>query len=172
MRSGVILIIFFMIFPFAGSDLLGNQDFDSLSQSGFRLEALSLFAESKPDTIEAGQTLTIRIWGRINSGFHIYSVKTQGEFAPIPTQFILESNDLNAVTDFSESKTETIYDAAFDQELQVHTNDFWLEQDYRVSDKLAPGIHRIEGVLFFQICDNRICSLPLEKEFSTQFDVQ
>lgn len=174
-QAGRGFAIFLMLFPvpFPTPDtLVADQDFQTFSGSGYQGETLSLYAEFIPETVSVGQELSLKLLGRLNQGYYIYSVDTQGEFAPVPTSFILSSDLFIARSQIMESGTITVYDEAFDQELSIHRNDFRLERRFQLADHAEPGSYQVEGVLFYQVCDNRICSLPLEKEFSARINIK
>lgn len=127
---------------------------------------IQIMAELDPVRISPGGRLTLRLIGRVNPGNHLYSIKSQGEFAPKPTRLIVTSDFLTPVSETTESEPILIIDNAFEMPLQVHNNDFWISRQYRVSSRLKPGSYPIRGYLLYQICSHRICSLPLKSRFN------
>lgn len=128
--------------------------------------AIPVFIEISPMTFSVGDTITLRVIGRVDEKHHLYSVKQQGEFAPSPTRIMLKTRLLKADSPLTESPTKLIIDKAFDMPLQVHKHDFWISQQFRASPELKPGPFRIDGYLLYQICNHRICSIPLKSNFS------
>ncbi len=130
---------------------------------------LQVFAEITPSPVSAN-SIMLSIFGRIEPNYHIYSIHKQGEFSPEPTKLKLHSL-LTKESDLTESSPILIIDEAYGQSLKVHKNDFWLKCRYSLSEKMTSGTHLISGVIQYQICDNNICSLPLEKVFEAQLKI-
>lgn len=126
---------------------------------------IQIFAEISPKKKSAGGKISVTVHGRIDASRHIYSVFSQGEFAPEPTKVLISSPLLKPVGAVKESKPVKIKDQAFGINLFVHKNEFWIQQEYRVLDSVKKGSYQLEGVLTYQICDNRICSLPKREPF-------
>ncbi len=136
------------------------------------LTKLEIYAEFEPDITTVNGLTTLLVFGRLTSGFHIYSIYPQGEFAPTPTKITLNSSRLKTASKLKESPTIQITDDAYNQSLRVHKNDFQLEQKFTVSKELKKGTYWIEAKLLFQICDSVICSLPLEKNFRVKLTIK
>lgn len=134
-------------------------------------ESLESFVEFIPGYVKVDGLVTLKLWGRVAEGFHIYSISPQGEYSPEPTQLIIEASPLTVHKPLSESKTVWVEDEAFGERLKVHKNDFWLERVYKVKESQKPGVYSIEGSLLFQICDQKICSLPISKRFSASLEI-
>ena len=129
-------------------------------------DPLTLYAELIAESVSAGNYLKLKIWGRLLKGHHIYSITPQGEFTPDPTKLLILKKGFLPISDLIESEPAVIEDRAFDLALKVHKNDFWLEQSFEVVEGVDHRLRKVKGVLLYQVCDNLICSLPLEKEFS------
>ncbi len=128
--------------------------------------SVPVIAEVFPAAISPGGLLTIRIVGRIEQDSHLYSIRPQGEFAPDPTKLIVTAGFLSPVSSTDESSTNLVIDDAFDLPLQVHKKDFWISRQYIVNKKTKPGSYHVAGYLLYQICSQRICSLPLKSRFN------
>ncbi|MBU2512873.1 protein-disulfide reductase DsbD N-terminal domain-containing protein [bacterium] len=125
---------------------------------------VQILAELNPNTVKNSRIL--KLLGRIDEGYYIYSVFPQGEFSPEPTQVFLDTPLLIPEGEINESETIRVDDEAFEQSLNVHQHDFWIEQKYRVLDSSKLTNLNIKGSLLYQICNKRICSLPLTKTFN------
>ena len=158
------------------------QGLDLFAQSLFKLDqgrhtihwgedAVEIYAEWLPNRQKQGELTTLKIWGRIKEGFHIYSINVQGDYAPEPTHVLIDSEQVVAVSHTRESETVSVFDEAFDQRLAVHRQDFWLEQSFRIRQEALPGPYFVRGELIFQICNKRICSLPVSKPLSSELTV-
>ena len=133
---------------------------------------LELTADFSPNLIKNGETTTLTILGRVGERLHIYSVFPQGEFTPKPTKVLLETRWLSKIHATTESEPTNIYDQAFDLSLKIHKNDFWISNKYILSNVAYSGKKVVDGYLIYQICDNRICSLPTKSYFKATIDIQ
>ncbi|MDT8447140.1 MAG: protein-disulfide reductase DsbD family protein [bacterium] len=111
-----------------------------------------------------GQWL-LHLDGRIPPGFHLYSIKAQGDLGPKPTQLILVEPKLTPIGPLVESEPQLIEDLALDERLWVHQGDFFIEQRYQ---KPVNGALPVRGFLLFQVCDNLICLNPIKQPFSAR----
>ena len=143
-----------------------QQDIISLNKS------LSIFAEFSPNPSSYNSHVILTIYGRIVEGFHLYSIFSQGDFAPEPTRLMLESRILSRSGSLQESKPRTIIDDAFNLPLKVHKDEFWLKQKYLVVKDVKQGFHKIGGYIQYQVCNNRICSLPLKVYFQEKLQIK
>ncbi len=164
--------LFFKIFlllwvsQLIGFNLNAESDFSLLFEPGKKQSLnnnIKILAELSPGTSE--NTIVLKLWGRIDNGYYIYSVFPQGDFSPEPTQVFLDTPLLVPDKEISESKTISVEDQAFEQKLNVHQYDFWIEQQYRIAESSKLSNQNIVGSLLYQICNKRICSLPLTKSF-------
>lgn len=168
--GGFLVFCFILLFAnkgFAQSLNLKN-DFNS---SPLADQIFEIYAEAIPNEIKNGETFRLKLWGRVAEGYHIYSIKSQGQFAPEPTQMIVASESISAASPLNESDTVIVYDEAFKEQLRVHKHDFWLEQIFRVSMPAKGGSYEVKGDLIYQLCSQRVCSLPLSKPFLTKLKV-
>ena len=127
---------------------------------------LELYAELSPRKPTIGEIVTLTLFGRVNPGKHIYSIHKQGEFSPEPTKIVFQTPGVRTIGRLEESAPKIIQDLAFDLNLAVHIDDFQLKQDISLMNNVPETFNEISGYLLYQICDNRICSLPLQKKFS------
>jgi len=134
-------------------------------------ESIELLVEWQPQALQGGAETELVLLGRVAAGRHLYSVHDQGEFGPDPTRLLLESDLLEPVSELTESAPITKYDQAFEVPLRVHQNDFRLRRRFRLGNKVQPGLYPISGHLLFQLCSDRICSLPLKKAFQVELTV-
>lgn len=133
--------------------------------------SLRVIAEFSPTHVARNLVTTLTIYGQIRNGFHIYSILPQGEFSPEPTQLILDSEQLKPISSTEESPVKSIIDETFNLPLKVHKNEFWLKQKYRVSNDIQKGTYQFKGYVKYQVCNNKICSLPLKANFQEKLDI-
>ncbi|NQU65974.1 MAG: hypothetical protein HQ517_17070 [SAR324 cluster bacterium] len=135
------------------------------------IQTVSVIGKVIPSSIKLGGLFTLQVIGRIDQNHHIYSIRQQGEFAPSPTKIVITSPFVTAVSKMEESATVLIIDEAIESPLQVHQNDFWISRQYRLNNTVKPGMFQLTGYLFYQICNNKICSLPLKRHFSETLNI-
>ncbi len=123
---------------------------------------LQLYAE----WINLGENKGIaKLHGRVSNGFHIYSVEHQGKFSPEPTTFYLDDKRVIPSDELKESTTSEVNDEAFGMRLRVHKGDFWISRQFTVMESLIGTRKPVHGMFIYQICSEKICSLPIRKEF-------
>lgn len=165
------LVLLFQVSTYCFAQTESFQPYSVSSQS-FNQVQLDVFAEFLPSLTRPNHNITLKLLGRINEGFHLYSVENQGEFAPDPTRIYVLFEKLSPIGTSNESPTEIVKDNAFEQILKVHKGDFWIEQIFEVAGNIEPGNHVIKGVIVYQLCNNRICSFPLEKTFEASLTIR
>jgi hypothetical protein len=136
-----------------------------------RSDKVALLVHWDPPTIADGNETELVIYGRVAPQQHIYSIRPQGEFGPEPTAVVIEGTLLEPVSEPMESEPIRLYDGAFDTPLWVHRDRFEIRRRYRLSGPIPPGEYRVYGTLQYQICSDRMCSLPLKTPFSTDITV-
>jgi|GEM_PF-1121810 len=167
------LYLVFFFFP-CWAQAADHIDFDNLKMDqeidpGNR--SILIIAEVRPAAVIPGEELTLRIIGRTESGYHLYSIRKQGEYAPDPTKIVVKNPFLTSSSEMKESPTVLVIDEAFEMSLQVHKGDFWISRSFLMNKMTPPGSYRISGYLLYQVCSSRICSLPLKKRFNTEIIV-
>ncbi|PCI29892.1 MAG: hypothetical protein COB67_02995 [SAR324 cluster bacterium] len=135
---------------------------ENSTEAGERVE---LFAQLDAVRVQPGEQLKLQLQGRVSAFQHIYSVIPQKGFSPEATQLSVTLPWLQPQGKLQESEPISIVDQAFDSKLLVHQNDFWIHQTFKVAKNAPKGLHQFEGILKYQVCDNKICSLPLSKKF-------
>ena len=126
------------------------------------LPKLEIQAVFVPEIITPGEETELQVQVFIPAGWHIYSIKSAGEFGPEPTRLTLLS-DHEIVTPLQESPPVRFYDEAFAQELSIHQYGLELRLRIRVALNHPLGYDKIQANLAYQICDNRICA-PLQTQ--------
>ncbi len=152
----------------AQSLITTNQDnpfnqINPVDEGKLRVEIL---ASTNKENLQRGEQFILTITGRVAEGQHIYSIVKQRGFAPEPTGLTIESSHLALSGQLRESPPQRLFDGAFEQELLIHSDDFELNQSVKTDTTLSQGYYRFYGNIQYQICDNRICSLPQKKPFS------
>jgi hypothetical protein len=136
-----------------------------------RSEGLEIMAEWHPPMLSDQTEADLILYGRVQSGRHIYSIRSQGEYGPEPTRLFIEGLSLEPVSELMESDPSIKYDGAFEVPLRVHQNDFQIRRRFRLGNPIQPGLYPVNGYLRFQICSDKLCSLPLIKPFTSEITV-
>ena len=99
---------------------------------------------------------------QVPKGSHIYSVNSQNGILPTS----LEAHKDSGLTPSSktvESEPERIFDEALQKNIIAHKGVFELRRNFQMPQKPLTGRQRF--FLNYQICDQRVCSLPRESHF-------
>ena len=138
-----------------------NAQVDWLQDNSFQLQAIPVLAELKVQ--ENNSEFEIIVYGRLKPGQYIYSTYTSGKDSPIPSRMFLILPKAKKTKVISESETVSIFDEMFHKALKVHKNDFLISQKFKLVD--FKTIQIVKGIFKYQICTNKICSLPLQSPF-------
>lgn len=116
-------------------------------------------------SVAAGGTLTVKMSGKLEEGWYIYSV-TQGPGGPIPTRVTLP--DSNAVglggkiTPASQPKVQ--FDENFGIDVETHGGDaVVLNVPVKVLPKAKAGKQEFTVAIRYQACNGNVCLPPRTK---------
>ncbi|MGK0289198.1 MAG: hypothetical protein ACI86H_000629 [bacterium] len=160
-------ILFSQSSAFGDELLFPNGDGSSFPDFSKQVE---LFAKLTPSKVKVGQVVQLSLLGRVIQGSHIYSVHSQGKNKPSSTKIRVVSTWFQKKGKTTESKTKIILDEAYQKKVNAHQGDFQIHQKYILKQGVL-GAQKLQGKFTFQICNQRICSLPITKSFSTFFHI-
>jgi len=110
------------------------------------------------------EEFTLVFTADIEKHWHLYSQHLP-EGGPIPTSFTFEPSEsyqlLGEVEEVSDAENK--YDASFDMELKMFSNEAVFKQRIRL---LSGGEATLKGSLEYMCCDDERCLPPKEEEFS------
>lgn len=132
---------------------------------------IQIYAEFDKLEVTPGEVTTLIIRGFMEPGWHIYSVKQQGEFGPKPTSVSFETVH-QAMGELEETPPQVIEDLALGLRLAVHKEAFVLTQKIKIVSQASPALDTFDGILHYQICDNNICAPLQHQSFSTPLTVK
>lgn len=160
-RRYQILKLFYFTILVLGLTQKSNAQSDWFQDSEFLLQPLSIVAELKH--LKNKYEFEIIVYGRLKWGQYIYSTFTSGKDSPIPSRIFLIQPKAEKIEGIGESETITVYDEMFHKEVSVHQNDFLISQKFKLLD--FETLQSVKGLFKYQICTNKICSLPLQSSF-------
>ena len=115
----------------------------------------------KAKALIQGKILYIQV--EVPPGSHVYSVALEEGLGPVGTKVFIEPGLEVSPEDMTETPPKPIMDQAFGLTLQAH------EGNFEIIVRLAqPAPKGLKGYLLYQICDNRICSLPQTAPFQAR----
>ena len=132
--------------------------------SAFLTMGATLFSQEKVQwsikAVKAQNNLTnIQIQAEIQSGWHVYSVKTPENSGPIPISFALNKNRaVKKKGDFME-KSEAIkkFDANFDSDVFIFEHKFLGELNVKVKKDTE-----LITVVTYMVCNEVMCLPPID----------
>ena len=130
---------------------------------------MALFAD--PVVAKPGEDFDLHLSVKLSQGWHIYSLESQDRGEALATQIRLNENVFQAKGQWLEPKPTITLDGALNKVVKIHEDAVRFNRNLRVPGHIKPGIYSISGNIEFRACDNKICSLPKEVGFQTQFRV-
>ncbi|KAK3584161.1 hypothetical protein CHS0354_035241 [Potamilus streckersoni] len=124
-------------------------------------DGVSVRAPHKRSAAAGNQPVyTVTAYVSVPAGKHIYSVSRQT--GVVGTQIRFADPGVKPVGTLQESPAETIYDDTLKKNIKAHRREFQLTGQFTAEMPLPEAV---KMSLYFQICDQKICSLPAEKPF-------
>lgn len=105
---------------------------------------------------------------KIQKGWHLYSQFLSRDDGPIATSFNFEtSTKYELIGKVAEGKAITEYDSNFDMDLNYFKDKATFKQKIKL---LSDVPFEIKGYLTFQVCDEKMCLPPEDKDFVFKID--
>ncbi|MBI4389623.1 MAG: hypothetical protein HY580_05530 [Nitrospinae bacterium] len=124
-------------------------------------------AVSEPETARAGESFKIRVAVTIPQGWHIYSMRLEGEDSRLATRIELKPDAFPPVTEWEESAPVLAMDGVSRKVLKTHSGFAEFSRTLRAPEDLAPGEYPVSGAVEYSACDNKICAMPKKSSFKT-----
>jgi len=119
--------------------------------------------------IHLGEYVKLNFDIHIDKDYFIYS--TNPDLSLSPTEIIWsDSTFFSNKSIFFEPEPKVKYDENFEMEVSYHTNSIQLEQYFEISSNIDKKIKKIDGTLFYQVCDATICVRHFD-DFSIDVDI-
>ena len=121
------------------------------------------------EDVNLGEHIKLTFDINIDKGYFIYS--TDPDLSLSPTKINWTDTTLFADKSiFIEPTPKVKYDEAFDMDVSYHTESIKLEQYLEFSPNMENGIKKIDGTLFYQVCDIKNC-VRKEDYFSIDINI-
>lgn len=114
-------------------------------------------------SIPAGSIALIELTGKIEPGWHIYSL-TQGPGGPVPTRIILPAEQPFALSGtIKSSPPDFKFDENFKIDVEYYEREAAFTVPVKVEEAAKPGTHDLSISVRYQACTTTIC-LPARTE--------
>jgi thiol:disulfide interchange protein DsbD len=105
---------------------------------------------------------TITVQASIDEGWHLYSQTLPSDQGPVPTELLLDTLEgMEFIGGFSEPEPHLEYDPNFMMDLSF----FEGEVAFRQKVKVPEGTNKIEGSVYYMVCNDKMCLPPTLEEF-------
>lgn len=129
-------------------------------------------ATPKAKTVAAGSSTTVKLSGKFDEGWYIYSL-TQGPGGPIATRVTLPDSALVKLGGKAVATTEpsTKFDENFGINVEKHNNSVDFEVPVSVLPTVKPGAKEITVAVRYQACNDTVCLPPKTKRVKVPLTV-
>ena len=110
----------------------------------------------------AGEVVNIEISVKMDSQWKIYSIHKKVD-GPRPTEIIIEGDVISDIGKIVEPDPTEKYDPGFDVTSFYHKGNTLFSSQILLEDNLVPGDYEISVTTYFQVCNDRLCYPPDEK---------
>ena len=149
----------------------GTKSFLAFQDEAQDFPELRIYAEFDHARARPGADVTLQVRCFIPEGWHIYSIMPQDSGGPLPTRMEASSAAHRPHGELRENQPVKEWDEALERLVELHRGQLLLEQDYQIPEETPEGIKDLEGALFFQSCNNRVC-VPLRRQiFSAPLEI-
>ena len=132
---------------------------------------IQIYAEFDQYSVPSGSEVTLVTRILIPAGWHVYSIRKQGNDFPLPTRLETSSKTHLKLGKLRETPPLRHWDDALEKHVYLHREQFLLEQDFLIAVDAAQGIQDLNGYIHFQSCDNRICVPIRQQAFSAALEI-
>ncbi len=149
----------------------GTMSFLAFQDEAQDFPELQIYAEFDHAKVRPGADVTLQVRCFIPEGWHIYSIILQDFGGPLPTRMEASSAAHRPHGELRENQPVKEWDEALERLVELHRGQLLLEQDYQIPEETPEGIKDLEGTLFYQSCNNRVC-IPLRRQiFSAPLEI-
>ena len=110
----------------------------------------------------AGEVVNIEISAKMDDQWKIYSMYKIVD-GPLPTEINIEGDIISDIGKFFEPDPIEKYDPGFDVTSFHHNGNTLFSSQILLKDDLLPGDYEISVMTYFQVCNDRLCYPPVEK---------
>ncbi|MGH7935227.1 MAG: protein-disulfide reductase DsbD domain-containing protein [Candidatus Binataceae bacterium] len=117
----------------------------------------------------SGQNVGVMVNLDVGTGWHIYGEPLPQEYQPTTIKF---DDDLVARQSMDFPKPTPVEFKVLHQTLPVYQGSFKVPGTLVLKQKLAPGEHKLSGMLSFQECNDELCKMPQKVRFELPITIQ
>ena len=126
---------------------------------------LYLIAGFEESVAKANSSVKLVIYGQLDEGWHLYSIKKHPDLNIIPTSVVYQNTWYQKQGELKESETTNIFDEALEIEVQAHRKQFQLQQTLLIHKDAPVGSLDLTGYVQYQVCNQKVCLKPQETKF-------
>lgn len=149
--------------------LCGFQPVEEFLKSRAEQLQIEVHAMPETETVRPGDTFKIYVVATPQKGWHFYSMEAGADDPTLATRIEITASPFTAQGAWVESPPTLKQDEALGRPVKVHSHRAEFSRTLSVPEHLATGMHAVQGVLTYRICDNKVCALPQDRPF--QFHV-
>ncbi len=99
----------------------------------------------------------------LEKGWHIWAIEPGGDGFQVPPSFLFDDNNQVEILGpaIEKGERETVDMEGVDGAVHYYSNRVTYTQPVR----LKPGPHQVKGRHVYQVCNDRMCLPPIEKDF-------
>ncbi len=119
----------------------------------------------------SGEIVNIKISAKMDKQWKIYSVHKRVD-GPLPTEIIIKGDVISDIGKVIEPNPIEKYDPGFDLTSFYHQGTTLFSTQVLLKDDLLPGDYEISVKTYFQVCNDRLCYPPYEKNNVIKINVK
>lgn len=124
----------------------------------------------KSEWIKIGSNIyLLRLYGKIPQGNHLYSIHLKKNEFPIPTKLEILHKNFVPIEPLKESEPTLLFDAVIGKKVKIHKHFFQLTQKFEVKPHNTKATTEVPVKLTYQICNEKICFLPISLNILSHF---
>ena len=112
--------------------------------------------------VRAGEVVNIEISAKMEKQWKIYSIYKIVD-GPLPTEINIKGDIISEIGKVIEPEPIKEYDPGFDVTSFYHKGNTLFSSQVLLKDDLPPGNYEISVMTYYQVCNERLCYPPVEK---------
>jgi len=112
--------------------------------------------------VRAGEVVNIEISAKMEKQWKIYSIYKIVD-GPLPTEINIKGDIISKIGKVIEPEPIEEYDPGFDVTSFYHKGNTLFSSQVLLKDNLPPGNYEISVMTYYQVCNERLCYPPVEK---------
>ena len=112
--------------------------------------------------VRAGEVVNIEISAKMEKQWKIYSIYKIVD-GPLPTEINIKGDIISEIGKVIEPEPIEEYDPGFDVASFYHNGNTLFSSQVLLKDDLTPGNYEISVMTYYQVCNERLCYPPVEK---------